>query len=278
MSGPDYPPGQQFGTNAIGAFAIGISPVGTIKPFDVWKTIISQYANSPRLTAFITTLQDALDQTENLDSFFDKVWNVDTAEGWGLDVWGRIVDVSRVLPFVQTSKSFGFAEAGSASADPFNQSTFYHGDSITTNYRLTDDVYRKVILAKALANICDGSIPAINGILRFLFAARGNAYVTEGQPRGSYFGFAESENADGFNQSPLYISTAIYSTYFLGFAGTDQYALNHAPFYSPGPAQGMTMTYTFEFLLTPTEVAIVTASGILPKPVGVTATIVQHPN
>jgi hypothetical protein len=37
----------------------------------------------------------------------------------------------------------------------------------------------------------------------------------------------------------------------------------------------MTMTYYFTFLLTAVEAAIVSQSGILPKPVGVLATVVQ---
>jgi Protein of unknown function (DUF2612) len=36
----------------------------------------------------------------------------------------------------------------------------------------------------------------------------------------------------------------------------------------------MTMTYTFAFQLSPVELAIVTQSGVLPKPTGVLASVV----
>jgi len=36
----------------------------------------------------------------------------------------------------------------------------------------------------------------------------------------------------------------------------------------------MMMTYTFEFPLSPVELAIVQNSGVLPKPTGVAATVV----
>ena len=49
MSGPPYPPqtGALSGSNTVGGFVIGTSQIGSIKPFDAWRTIISQYANSP---------------------------------------------------------------------------------------------------------------------------------------------------------------------------------------------------------------------------------------
>ena len=36
----------------------------------------------------------------------------------------------------------------------------------------------------------------------------------------------------------------------------------------------MTMTYTFEFALTPVEQAIVEQSGVLPRPTGVSSSVV----
>jgi hypothetical protein len=36
------------------------------------------------------------------------------------------------------------------------------------------------VLAKALANICDGTIQGLNSILQLLFPGRGPSYVTDG--------------------------------------------------------------------------------------------------
>lgn len=177
MSGPDiFAEGPD--SNAIGNFVIGVSTIGDIPSFNVWKTIISQYANSPILTRLIENMFSYLDQTENFQNFFDFIMNVDTAQGYGLDVWGRIVDVSRTLT-VAGDEFFGFEEAG-IGAEPFNQSPFFSGQQIADNFVLSDTAYRTLIFAKALANICDGSIPAINQILLNLFPARGNCYVVDG--------------------------------------------------------------------------------------------------
>lgn len=218
MSGPPYPhPNPRPGSNAIGSFVIGVSPIGTIPPFDFWTTIISQYANSPILTQLVQNFSAYIDQTKNFDDFFDLIWNVDTAEGYGLDVWGAIVDVSRTL-HVSSTIYFGF-ESASPSVDTFGAASFFSGQGLTENFNLADPAYRTLIFAKALANITDGSIPAINQILLNLFPNRGNCYVIDGED--------------------------------------------------------MTMTYFFQFVLSPVEQAIVTQSGVLPQPCGVEVSYVQ---
>lgn len=181
MSGPPYPryaPGAAPGQNSIGTFVIGISPLGDIEAFDVWTTIISQYANSPTLDALITSFDAAMDLTPLLDSFFDLIWNVLTAQGYGLDVWGRIVGVTRTVQISGSVTYLGFEEAGS-SWTGFNQGIFYSGGGVTTNFNLSDDDFRRLILAKAAGNICNGSIPAVNAILLALFPNRGACYVQD---------------------------------------------------------------------------------------------------
>jgi Protein of unknown function (DUF2612) len=179
-TGPPYPhPNPAPGSNAIGSFAIGVSPIGTISPFDPWVTIISQYANSPIIDAMINSFNAAMDQTENLDNFYDMIWNIQSAEGYGLDVWGRIVGVSRTLNIPGSPNYIGFKEANTWTG--FGQGGFYSGGSITSNVILDDDDYRRLILAKAAANISDGSIPTVNKILLALFPARGAAYVADNQ-------------------------------------------------------------------------------------------------
>lgn len=215
MSGPDiFAPAP--GSNAIGNFIIGVSPIGDIPAFNVWKTIISQYANSPILTRLIENMHAYLDQTVNFESFFDTVMNIETAQGYGLDVWGRILDVSRTLTVSEDQTYFGFQEAGET-AQPFNQGPFFSGQQIGSNFILADSAYRVLLYCKAAANICDGSIPAINQILMTLFPNRGNAYVIDGLD--------------------------------------------------------MTMTFKFEFSLTPVELAIVSQSGVLPTSTGVSYTV-----
>ncbi len=147
-------------------------------PLALIDTIISQYANSPALYKLASDFFEYVDQTANFDQFYDLIWNVDTAQGYGLDVWGRIVDVRRVLQ-VSVGSNLGMQAATQNSGDPFDISPFYSGAATTANYELSDDAYRTLIFAKALANISDGSIPGINQILLTLFPGRGNCYVVD---------------------------------------------------------------------------------------------------
>ncbi len=247
-SGPDYPrvnfvPGE----NAIGKFKIGVSQIGDVPLFDLWSTVLSQYANSPTLMGMLESLDGAIDQTANFNAFFDDVWNVDSAWGYGLDVWGRIVGIARVLQ-VENQPIFGFAEAAAAGNTlvvGFGQGMFYAGVVPTSNYALDDESFRRLILAKAASNICDDSIQSINKILLMLFPYRGNCWVSD-NPTPQYFGFAETGVGGGA----------------LGF--------NQGEFYTGETLPRMTMTYNFAFELSPIDLAIVN-SGVLPKPVGVTA-------
>lgn len=153
--------------------------------FSVWDTILSQYANSPAMKQLIANANTYLDPAPNIVSFYDLVWNVDTAVGWGLDVWGRIVGVSRVLQ-IATVDYLGFTGPIGASGITFNNGIWYNGQAVTTNYALLDDPYRQLILAKAAANISDATIPSINQILLGLFGPGttleipGNNYVSDG--------------------------------------------------------------------------------------------------
>lgn len=62
------------------------------------------------MVALIESMNEWIDPAADFQSFYDYVWNVDTAQGFGLDDWGKIVGVSRYLQVPETDY-FGFAEA-----------------------------------------------------------------------------------------------------------------------------------------------------------------------
>ena len=145
---------------------------------DVERTIISQYGNSPVLLQLIQNMNEYIDPRADIDNFYNIIWNVDTAVGFGLDIWGRIVNIKRELEIPSPTAYFGFNEA--LDFFPFNDEPFYSGESTETQtYTLSDDAYRKVVLTKALANISAATAPAINQLLKNLFADRGKAYVND---------------------------------------------------------------------------------------------------
>jgi hypothetical protein len=129
-------------------------------------TLLAQYANSPTITALVDYADQWFAPDDTLDALYDNVINVMTAQGFGLDIWGRIVGVGRELNIPVPGGFFGWNDLG------FGQGVFYSGVSSSTMFSLSDDAYRRVILATAAANISPGTVPSINAILRMLFGAR----------------------------------------------------------------------------------------------------------
>ena len=187
-------------------------------------TLLAQYANSPTITAMLDCLNQDIGPHAGLDAFYDTIWNVATALGHGLDVWGRIVNVKRGVAAALPPVEFGFAEAfvaedASIGVQPFNCGVFNDGSPpVIRNVALDDATYRTLIMTKAMANITDCSCASLNSLLAYLFAGRGRCYV---------------------------LDTGL-----------------------------MTMQYTFEFALSILEVAILTQSGVLPRPTGVLCNLV----
>lgn len=115
---------------------------------NVLQTVVSQYGNSPTILALIESFNAAVDPSADIDNFLTHVWQVDTAQGFGLDIWGRVVGVSRIIPT--------------------NPATV-----------LTDAQYLELILLKALSNISRASSYSINTLLMDWMAGRGRAYVSD---------------------------------------------------------------------------------------------------
>jgi hypothetical protein len=117
---------------------------------NIEQTIISQYGNSPALTALIRNMNEYIRVDADIDGFFDTIWNVETAVGLGLDIWGSIVG----LP----------------------TGRYIYTEPVTV---LNDDQFRTLILIKALSNISITSSPSFNQMLNIFFAGRGRCYVSD---------------------------------------------------------------------------------------------------
>lgn len=112
------------------------------------QTLISRFSDSPIIVSLISSFDAAMDPSANIAAFLQYVWDVRTAVGYGLDVWGAIVGVSRVVP----------------SSPPIT---------------LDDPGYQTLILVKAAANIGNVTIPTLNRLLRAVFSGSGLVYVQD---------------------------------------------------------------------------------------------------
>lgn len=145
-----------------------------------WEnTILTQYSASTRLLNIIDTFNQAVSLDDFTDKFISEVWDLLTNDTFGLDIWGKYVNIGRYITADIENDVFGFSEADDGTSGfptPFNESPFYAGVQETTSVRLGNDAYRTLILAKAFSNISIATIPEINRFLTMLFKGRGRAY------------------------------------------------------------------------------------------------------
>lgn len=118
--------------------------------------IQSQYAASPVINALIDAYQVRLSPRRDIRLFYDKMFNILTAEGVGLDNWGVIVQIGRTITDPDTDVSI----------------------------TLDDEYYRLLLLYKALANISASTAEAQNRLLSVLLSTgvagmSGIGYVLE---------------------------------------------------------------------------------------------------
>lgn len=88
------------------------------------ETIISQYGASSIICQLIENMDEYIDPSADFTQFYNMIWNVDTAQGIGLDIWGRIVGVQRNLTVPASRNYFGFNVSTTQPYLPFNYGTF----------------------------------------------------------------------------------------------------------------------------------------------------------
>lgn len=121
-------------------------------------TLYSQYANSPTIVQMVDSFGQQIDISGDLANVISYIWDIDTAQGFGLDILGRIIGLNRQVQNVPDIFGFPTAPGGL--------------------YTMMDDEYRRALRVKALRNISNGSAPDINRQLMLLSNGRGNAFVS----------------------------------------------------------------------------------------------------
>src|SRR4051812_19240392 len=97
---------------------------------DFSRTIMRQFQNSPTLMGLLEAFDQWVDPAKFTDDFLAYVWDINTAQGFGLDIWGRILGRSRYLQVQQTpSFNFGFDIGATPGTQwqPFDQAPFFDG-------------------------------------------------------------------------------------------------------------------------------------------------------
>ena len=247
------------------------------------NTLLSQYANSQTLLALIDGYSANLDISANIDAFYTNIWNIDTANGAGLDLLGRIVGVSRNIQVssltVGSSGYFGFAQqTGSVG---FGQGVFYApADALPVQYSLDDTAYRALLLIAAAANIGNCSIETLNKTLGQLFSAQVTASIngttlTIASVQYGLVSVGQNVTGDGV-AAGTYIASGSGSTWTVNNAQTvpaEAMVLSRGAAYVVNLGN-MQMEIVCNFSLQPYELVILQYANVFPIPTGVGFTVV----
>lgn len=136
-------------------------------------TVQSQYAASPVITALVRGFETRLLPDGDIQLFFREIFDIMSARGVGLDVWGRILGIGRQLD-APDDTVFGFA---GTELQPWSQGIFYVR-GVSPSWALTDPAYRELLLIKALANISSADAATLNLLMGQIFPGQ-RAYVLE---------------------------------------------------------------------------------------------------
>lgn len=151
-----------------------------IQPFDysvnLLRNLLWQYNDAVNLQALIQQKEDWY--TENHEEFwtdwYTDVFNLQTANDFGLAVWAVILGIPLVItPDPDPDKiAWGFG----APHVNFNNGNF---SSSGTGYGLTTEQKRLVLRLRYFQLITRGAVPEVNAFLAWVFG-EGAVYVTDG--------------------------------------------------------------------------------------------------
>jgi hypothetical protein len=129
--------------------------------------IQSQYAAGKKMMALAAGFQQRIDPTADIDLFYDKLFNIYTAAGFGLDNWGVILGIGRTIEGPPVLDCFGF---DGSTLHPFDQRPFMPDYNLIppTYLTLDDELFRLLLLYKALANISASDAATQNKLLSVL--------------------------------------------------------------------------------------------------------------
>ena len=136
---------------------------------NIHDTIQSQYSDSPVIISLIENTYEVITPQKDFDIFYKNVFDVRTASGWGLDVWGRLVACNREIVTGEFQNNYvGFGAANNVlnpDLETFDNAPFY-SPAVSQTFYLEDNAYRLLVMCKAMTNISTGTLPEINSILK----------------------------------------------------------------------------------------------------------------
>lgn len=159
--------------------------------------IIWQYRTKSKALGTIRAIYKETDLTFQNTIQIADILNIDTATGYALDLVGRHVGVSRVLPTAIAKEYFGWLKDKTALS--FGVGEFYrYGDALSASVVLNDNDYRFFIRAKITKNYQNGTIENIVKSIQFVVGNNSNVIDIQNMTMNIIV------NSDNLNSLTLY--------------------------------------------------------------------------
>ncbi len=145
---------------------------------DLLQTILWQYENAPNLNALLEAKQGVFDtnQSQFWRDFYTNIFDIKTANYFGLSVWSIILGAPIIYNTLQGNKpTWGFG----AFHKNFNNGNFASTGGTVVNYPLTLETARAVLRLRYYQLTGSCCVPDINRALADVFENYGRAWVQD---------------------------------------------------------------------------------------------------
>lgn len=143
---------------------------------DVMAALLWQYNSAPRLQSLISQKQAWYDENQSLfwESWQKNVFDLNTADQFGLSVWAIILDIPIIVVTETPSDVVGFGWG------PYHRN-FTHGNfhAVNGSQQLTSAQSRTVLKMRYFQLTSRGTIPEINEFMQRLFGEMGGCYAVD---------------------------------------------------------------------------------------------------
>lgn len=145
---------------------------------NLMRALLWQYNDATRLQTILEQKQNWYDvnQSQFWQDWYDNVFNLLTADEFGLTVWSIILDIPivvEVAPPAPGETPWGYGEY----SENYNNGN-YAGSSSPVQ-TLTVEQARTVLRMRYFQITSNGTVPEINKFLNILFGIEGGAYVRD---------------------------------------------------------------------------------------------------
>jgi hypothetical protein len=142
---------------------------------DILNAVLWQYDGAPNLLGILNAKNEwyNTNQTDFWQNYITNIFDIRTANDFGMSVWSIILGQSIVSPFSSIGDVWGFDSYN----ENFDNGSFGNEDGGNNIYSL--EISRLLLRLRYFQLISSGTVPETNRMLAYLFSPYGKAYLID---------------------------------------------------------------------------------------------------